>query len=143
MWWVILSVTAETFVDAPKIPLVIGGKTIQVEVADDPHERQLGLMHRKELDPDSGMIFVYEESRVRSFWMKNTHVPLTIGYIDSHCKLVHLADMIPLSTKGVSSIHQVQFALEMNQGWFERNGVAIGDSISGFAHCSSTTKTPK
>ena len=113
----------------------IGTKQIVVEVADELHERQLGLMHRTTLEINEGMIFVYPESQKRSFWMKNTLIPLSIAYIGSDCQIVHMADMIPKSTKGVPSGLPAQFALEMNRGWFEVNAVAIGDSLQGIAHC--------
>ena len=113
----------------------IGKKEIVVEVADELHERQLGLMHRTTLEINEGMIFVYPSAERRSFWMKNTLIPLSIAYIDSNCQIVHMADMTPKSTKGVPSGLPVQFALEMNQGWFEANAVSIGDTLQGIAHC--------
>ena len=113
----------------------IGTKQIVVEVADELHERQLGLMHRTSLEINEGMIFVYPEAQKRSFWMKNTFVPLSIAYIGSDCQIVHMADMTPKSTKGVPSGFPAQFALEMNKGWFDVNAVAIGDTLQGIAHC--------
>ena len=115
----------------------VGLKTIEVEVADELHERRLGLMHRTSMDINHGMLFVYEQAETRSFWMKNTHIPLSIAYISSECTIVHIADMTPLSTKGVPSVHPAQFALEMNQGWFQANGVKVGDSLKGVGHCVS------
>ena len=113
----------------------IGTKKIVVEVADELHERQLGLMHRTTLEINDGMIFVYPEAEKRSFWMKNTLIPLSIAYIGSDCQILHMADMTPKNTKGVPSEFPAQFALEMNRGWFEVNAVAIGDSLQGIAHC--------
>lgn len=113
----------------------VGLKTIEVEVADELHERRLGLMHRTSMDINHGMLFVYTEAEVRSFWMKNTHIPLSIAYISSECTIVHIAHMTPLSTKSVPSIHPAQFALEMNQGWFQASGVKVGDSLQGVGHC--------
>ena len=143
MWWSMLTVFAQPFMDVEKTSIVVGDKKIEVEVADEPHERQLGLMHRMKLDPNSGMIFVYEDAKQRSFWMKNTHIPLSIAYIDANCTVVHMSDMTPLSTVGVPSNLPAQFALEMNQGWFEVNGISIGDSISGIAHCGARRTSPK
>ena len=125
-------------VDVEQLPIQkigIGSKSIDVEVADELHERQRGLMYRKTMDTDHGMLFVYPEAEPRSFWMKNTYIPLSIAYIGSDCKIVHIANMIPLTTKGVPSIHPAQFVLEMNQGWFEGNRVKIGDTLYGVKHC--------
>ncbi len=113
----------------------IGSHTIEVEVADEIHERRLGLMHRQSMEDNHGMIFVYPKAEERSFWMKNTYIPLTIAYIGSDCSIVHLADMVPLSTKGVPSVLPAQFALEMNQGWFQKNTVKVGDRLKGIEHC--------
>ena len=119
----------------PLHTIQIGAKSITVEVADELHERQRGLMHRKELDADDGMLFVYPTAEPRSFWMKNTHIPLSIAYIGENCQILHIANMTPLSTKGVPSVHPAQFALEMNQGWFKGNGVTVGDFLYGMLHC--------
>ena len=120
------------------LTIQIGDRSIEVEVADELHERQRGLMHRKEMDTDHGMLFVYPTAERRSFWMKNTHIPLSIAYIGSDCKIVHIANMVPLSTKGVPSVYPAQFALEMNQGWFKGNGVKVGDSLNGVSNCQTS-----
>ena len=78
----------------PLQKIQIGSKSIEVEVADELHERQRGLMYRKTMDADHGMIFVYG-AEPRSFWMKNTYIPLSIAYIGPDCKIVHIANMIP------------------------------------------------
>ncbi len=113
----------------------IGAQKIEVEVADELHERRLGLMHRQSMEENHGMIFVYPAAEERSFWMKNTYISLTIAYIGSDCSIVHLTDMVPLSTKGVPSVLPAQFALEMNQGWFRKNNVKVGDVLKGIEHC--------
>lgn len=115
--------------------ITIGGVSLEVEVADELHERQRGLMHRTSMDSNHGMIFVYTQPEMRSFWMKNTNIPLSIAYIGSDCKIVHIADMIPHSTKGVPSVHPAQFALEVNQGWFEAHKIQIGDVLRGVDPC--------
>lgn len=119
----------------PMQTIQVGVKKIDVEIADELHERRLGLMHRTSMDINHGMLFVYEQSEVRSFWMKNTHIPLSIAYIGADCTIVHIAQMTPLTTKGVPSVHPAQFALEMNQGWFAANHVNVGDSFRGVGHC--------
>ena len=88
-------------------------------------------MGRGGLEPNAGMIFVYPDEAVRSFWMKNTPLPLSIAYISRTGRIVHIADMKPLSPAPVSSIHPTMFALEMTQGWFEAHAVRVGQSVGG------------
>ena len=127
---IVLSVAFAGEVDPlPLRTIQIGNRSIEVELADEIHERQRGLMHRKEIESNHGMLFVYPVAELRSFWMKNTYIPLSIAYIGSDCQIVHIASMTPLSTKGVPSVYPAQFALEMNQGWFEGNGVKVGDTL--------------
>jgi uncharacterized protein len=108
-----------------------GGKKVEVrvEVADDPFEQARGLMHRKSLGEDRGMLFVFPGEEERSFWMRDTLIPLSIAYIDSKGRITDILDMKPLDDKPphyVSS-EPVQYALEVNQGFFEARGVKIGD----------------
>ena len=119
----------------PLRTIQVGTRSLEVEVADELNERQRNLIHHKKMESDHGMLFVYPMAEVRSFWMKNTYIPLSIAYVGSDCQIVHIASMTPLSTKGVSSVYPAQFALEMNQGWFEANGVKVGDSLKGVSHC--------
>jgi uncharacterized protein len=115
-------------------PVVIdtsGGKEVevQVEIADDVAEQAKGLMYRKTLGEDRGMLFVYPDERELSYWMKNTLIPLSIAYIDSKGRIVDILDMKPLDDRPphyVSS-EPVQYALEVNKGFFEKNGVKEGD----------------
>lgn len=111
--------------------IVVDGTTIRVEIADEPVERNLGLMYRDSLGADAGMLFVYPDAKERSFWMKDTKVPLTIAYVDATGTIVHLADMRPLDTSPVPSVKPAMYALEMNQGWFAKHDVAVGDKITG------------
>ncbi len=108
-----------------------GGKKVEVrvEVADDPFERTKGLMYRKALGEDRGMLFVFSREQPLSFWMKNTYIPLSIAYIDSEGRITDILDMKPLDDKPphyVSS-EPVQYALEVNQGFFKEQGVKVGD----------------
>ena len=68
---------------------------------------------------------------VRSFWMKNTPLPLSIAYLSKSGQIVHIAAMTPLSEEPVSSVHPTMYALEMTQGWFADHGVKVGQSVSG------------
>ncbi len=111
------------------VPLRVGGIEVQVELADDADERQRGLMYRESLEENQGMLFAYPEERTLGFWMKNTLIPLDIAYIDREGRIVDIQQMEPQSTETHNSAAPAMYALEMNQGWFEANGVRVGDMI--------------
>ena len=111
------------------IDLRIADKTISVEIADSDHLRSLGLMNRKSLGRDKGMLFIFDEEKKLSFWMKNTHIPLSIAYISKNGEIKEIYHMQPLNENPVKSTRLVMYALEMNRGWFEENGISVGDQI--------------
>ena len=127
-----LSAHAETF---KKIKILVDDKSLTVELAESPEQRSQGLMHRKSLGDDEGMLFVFENERVLSFWMKNTFIPLSIGFFDKNKKLKAIKDMAP--TKSVletnlpsySSEVPVKYALEVNEGWFKKNKIKVGSKL--------------
>lgn len=93
-------------------------------------ENARGLMNVKELPQNSGMIFVASMPRKASFWMKNTFIPLDIAFVDAYGKILQIAKMYPHSQQSVqSNSSEVLYCIEMNQGWFEKNGVASGDKL--------------
>lgn len=112
-------------------PLTVGPAKLQVEVADSPHEREVGLMHRKRLPADQGMLFVYPDAAERRFWMKNTYVPLSIAFVDPTGVIVSMADMLPMDTRTTPSEHAAMYAIEVNRGWFAEQGVRVGDAVVG------------
>jgi uncharacterized membrane protein (UPF0127 family) len=101
---------------------------VRVEIADDYFERARGLMHRTALGENRGMLFVYTNEDQPSFYMKNTLIPLSIAFMDSEGCIVDIQDMEPLDeeTSHVST-KPAQYALEVNQGFFEERGVEVGD----------------
>jgi uncharacterized membrane protein (UPF0127 family) len=102
---------------------------VRVEVADDLAEQAKGLMDRTALGVNRGMLFVYPEERELSFWMKDTLIPLSIAFIDSERRIIDIQDMEPLDDEPPSyvSAEPAQYALEVNQGFFEERGVEVGD----------------
>jgi len=112
------------------IHLSAKGKEIRLEVARSEKEKEKGLMFRERLGKDEGMLFVYEREEILSFWMKNTQIPLSIAFIDKNGKIVDIQDMEPFSLKIHISPRPAKYALEMNQGWFKRNGIAAGEVIN-------------
>lgn len=113
----------------PHSKLSINNHTISVEVADTDARRATGLMHRKTLGPDHGMLFVFPDDQPRCFWMKNTLIPLSIAFIDAQGAVVALDEMQPLSEATHCSGSNAKYALEMNRNWFRDHGVRVGDNI--------------
>jgi uncharacterized membrane protein (UPF0127 family) len=111
--------------------LGVAGLSVTAEVADDAAERSVGLMGRTSLAEDHGMLFVYPEAAPRSFWMKDTLIPLSIAFIDSEHRVIHIADMVPLELTPIVCIQPVQYALEMRLGWFAEKGLVVGDRVAG------------
>ena len=114
--------------------LTINSAKLKVEIARTPQEKMQGLMFRKSLPEAQGMLFIYEDSDIRSFWMKNTYIPLSLAYIDENCQILQLVDMKPLEEKSYLSAKPAQFVLEVNQGWFEKNNVKVGDTVKNIPH---------
>ena len=111
------------------VSLAVGDHVFQVEIADTPDERQRGLMFRDEMAADAGMLFVFPDSRPRSFWMKDTRIPLSIAYVAADGRILEIHDMEPLSTTPVPSRYPARYALEVNQGRFDEVGVTVDDRI--------------
>jgi hypothetical protein len=110
-----------------RFPVKIGDRTVQMQIAALPPEMEKGLMFRTAMGPDEGMLFVFTRPQAMGFWMRNTILPLDIGYIDPTGELKEIYPMYPHDEKTVSSrSHNLQFCLEMNQGWYARNGVKPG-----------------
>ena len=108
----------------------MGGVEVMLEVAADEASRARGLMNRKKLDRDRGMIFIYPEDRVMKFWMKDTYIPLSIAFLKADGTVVNIEKMRPL-VKDPPYISRglCRYAVEMNQGWFEEHGIREGDRI--------------
>lgn len=110
--------------------LKINDKVIYVEIADTDESRALGLMNRNILEEDRGMLFVFEEERQVSFWMKNTLIPLSVAYINKEGVILEIYDMFPKSLEPVTSKRSsIKFALEVNKGFFDKNNIRIGDKM--------------
>ena len=114
-----------------KTKISLGGQRVTVEVADTDPKRERGLMARTSLADNTGMIFIFEDERILSFWMKDTLIPLDIGYFDKTKTLIDVQAMQPFSPmekepKIYPSKKPAQYALEMPLGWFAKHNVKIG-----------------
>lgn len=129
--WVALTLLAAVATAQMLLPLRMGKHTAQVEIADTGLARRTGLMNRDSLPADQGMLFSYDQPRELSFWMKNTKIPLDIAFVDEDGTIFQIEQMQPLDEDHTVSIRAARFALEMNQGWFKKHGVRVGDKIEG------------
>ena len=109
-----------------------GRHAFTVELAATPDSRRQGLMHRRELALDAGMLFIFETPGPLSFWMKNTRVPLSIAFIDDLGKVLQIEDMRPFDETSVPSRFIVRYALEVEKGWYRKAGLKVGDSLPEF-----------
>jgi hypothetical protein len=111
--------------------LTAGRAVLWVEVAQSEEDRARGLMFRKELPRDQGMLFVFETPQHLSFWMRNTQVPLDIAFVAADGRILNILQMKPLDEgPRYESNGPAQYAIEANRGWFKNNGVKAGDKIA-------------
>src|SRR3989338_11589049 len=107
---------------------------VNVEIADNPLTHMRGLMFRSHLPENEGILFVFNDSNYRSFWMVNTSIPLDIIFISETGRIVDIQQMEPCRTiadycKVYRSREKARYVLEVNRGFSERNGIRIGDRM--------------
>ncbi len=126
---------AATAQDAPQslptIKLRAGMHVIQAEVAQTPQQRSTGLMFRKTMGTNSGMLFASDQPSQQCFWMKNTLLPLSIAFIEDDGSVVNIEEMKPQTLDSHCSSRPVRFVLEMNEGWFASRGIKPGSRLEG------------
>lgn len=116
----------------PAVTLLVGQATLKAEVADEPGERETGLMGRPELSDGEAMLFVFPAPQAMSFWMHDTLVPLSVAYINAAGVIREIHDMKPLDeTPASSAFRDLVYALEVPQGWFQKNNILPGDRVVG------------
>ncbi|HBT31853.1 MAG TPA: hypothetical protein DEB15_02955 [Pusillimonas sp.] len=113
----------------PTTELSINQITVQTEIAATPASLQRGLMYRESLPANHGMLFVFNQPQLQCFWMKNTPLPLSIAFINQTGAIIHIADMQPLSEQTHCPPGEISYALEMEQGWFNRYGITTGAKV--------------
>ncbi len=112
-----------------RVPLYILHEEIWIEVARTPEETSRGLMGRRYLGKDEGMLFIFEREDYYGFWMKDTSIPLSIAFIDTEGRIVGITDMNPFTLNSHFPPRPALYALEMNKGWFAAHGVKVGDIV--------------
>jgi len=115
----------------PVVELTVRGSAVRAEVAATAESRATGLMFRREMGRDEGMLFVFPEEEPLSFWMKNTHLPLSIAFLDAKGVILNIEDMEPRTETPHRSKGPARYALEMNRGWFKKKGAGPGDVVGG------------
>jgi uncharacterized membrane protein (UPF0127 family) len=115
----------------PTVQLTAGMHVIQAEVASTQQQQQIGMMMRREMGANEGMLFVNAEPGVRCFWMRNTLIPLSAAFIGDDGTIVNIADMQPQTDESHCSTKPVRFVLEMRQGWFDKRGIKPGSRLRG------------
>jgi uncharacterized membrane protein (UPF0127 family) len=117
-------------IELPTAAISVKGHTLVVELATIPEARVCGLSNRVQLPENHGMLFIHPTLRPRTFWMKNTHIPLSIAFLDDSGRIVSIQHMVPMQTdERYHSPQPVRYALEVNQGWFENRGIEVGDVV--------------
>lgn len=115
----------------PVAELGAGMYRIEAEVAHTAEARQTGLMHRVAMPLHRGMVFVFTEETAHCMWMRNTHLPLSVAFIDAGGRILNIERMAPRTEDNHCAAAPARFALEMNAGWFEERGIASGTVLCG------------
>lgn len=124
-------VSASSWAASDKVELSVSGKVVHAELALTEQARFRGLMFRKKLCENCGMLFVFPSAAKWAFWSKNTPLALSVAFVDGAGRIVQIVDMEPNSLKNHAAAYEVIYALEMSRGWFEKNGIATGNNIDG------------
>jgi uncharacterized membrane protein (UPF0127 family) len=126
-----LLLAAAAHAELPVVELTAGMHIIRAEVAADFGTRAQGLMFRKSLERNAGMLFIFDESAVHCMWMKNTYIPLSVAFIDADGAILNIADMQPQSERSHCAAKPARYALEMTRGWFAERGIKPGTKLRG------------
>jgi uncharacterized membrane protein (UPF0127 family) len=115
----------------PVIQLSAGMHLIRAEVAADMATRSRGLMFRKSLAPNAGMVFVFDQASQHCMWMKNTLIPLSVAFVDEAGIIINIEDMAPQTEDTHCAKRPARYALEMDRGWFASRGIKAGTKLGG------------
>jgi uncharacterized membrane protein (UPF0127 family) len=117
--------------EVPQIELSAGVHRIVAEVASTGASRAEGLMYRRQLGANQGMLFVFPEANRHCMWMRNTYVALSVAFIDDQGAVINVAEMQPQTETNHCAARPARYALEMNAGWFARRGLGPGTRLDG------------
>ncbi len=126
----------------PVVELSAGMHRIEAEFANDMNTRMRGLMHRREMSPQRGMLFAFPEDARHCMWMRNTLIPLSVAFLDEAGRILNVEDMVPQTEDSHCAAGPARFALEMNRGWFAQRGLGPGAKIRGVAGLRAADAPP-
>ncbi len=115
----------------PLVELTVNKHALTVEVAHTDPDRMQGLMHRRMLPENRGMVFVFPNIARHGMWMMNTYIPLSVAFIDVDGVIINIEDMQPHTRESHSAARPARYALETNLGWFRKRGITPGMKIEG------------
>jgi uncharacterized membrane protein (UPF0127 family) len=113
------------------IPLTIGKHALRAEVVQTDEERSKGLMFRKTLGRDDGMLFIFDDPGYHAMWMMNTLIPLSVAFVDRDGVILNVEDMEPQTTDSHTAAGPAKYAIETNRGWFAEKKIKPGDKVAG------------
>lgn len=126
--------------EMPLTELTVGMYRIEAEVAATQDNRMHGLMQRKAMPQNRGMLFAFFEPQRHCMWMKNTLLPLSVAFMDEEGRILNIEDMQPQTEDNHCAARPARFALEMNLGWFKQKGIAVGTKIGGVARLAGVAR---
>jgi len=115
----------------PEVMLSVNGHKLTAEVAHTVPTRSQGLMHRRMLPENRGMLFVFDNVAIHAMWMMNTYIPLSVAFLDERGVIINIEDMKPHTQDTHPAAKPARYALEVNQGWFGKHGIKPGAKIEG------------
>lgn len=124
-----LAVSADVAFKTSRIK--VGGHELKVEVAQSDAQRTQGLMYRKQLGRNDGMLFIFDEPAYHAMWMKNTLIPLSVAFVDRNGEILNILDMEPQTLDTHMAAGPAVYAIETNKGWFAEKRVKAGDKVTG------------
>lgn len=128
---ILLFSAAPAMADMPRMELNASFHRIEVEVAADQANRMQGLMNRRSMGTNQGMLFVFQQKERHCMWMRNTFLPLSVAFLDEEGRIINVEDMKPQTDDSHCAARPARFALEMNLGWFSNRGLKPGQRIAG------------
>ncbi len=140
-WTLFLALSLATFAAGADVSfrsgkVTVAGHPLKVEIASKEPQRMQGLMFRRKLGRDDGMLFIFEEPAYHSMWMKNTLVPLSVAFLDADGRILNILDMEPETLDTHTAAGPAIYAIETNKGWFAAHRVKAGDKVSGLPPAS-------
>lgn len=129
--WLLWLAGAAQAQQLPEVMLSVNGHKLTAEVAHTDPARTQGLMHRRILPENRGMLFVFTDISVHAMWMMNTHIPLSVAFLDERGVIINIEDMKPHTQDTHPAAKPAKYALEVNLGWFGKRGIKPGAKVEG------------